>query len=88
MCSSFKEAPSWSRGLVAFALSFGLFIWWREGTQPALEYYTGYLIELSLSVDNLFVFILIFSVLRRAGRGRSRRSSNGASWARSSCGAS
>ena len=40
---------------------FGLFILWREGTQPALEYYTGYLIELSLSVDNLFVFILIFS---------------------------
>ena len=34
---------------------------WREGTQAALEYYTGYLIELSLSVDNLFVFILIFS---------------------------
>ena len=38
----------------------GVFIWWREGAQPALEYYTGYLIELSLSVDNLFVFILIF----------------------------
>jgi tellurite resistance protein TerC len=34
---------------------------WREGTQSALEYYTGYLIELSLSVDNLFVFLLIFS---------------------------
>ena len=51
---------SWSLGLIAFALLFGLFILWREGTQPALEYYTGYLIELSLSVDNLFVFILIF----------------------------
>ena len=58
---SFKEAMSWSLGLIAFALLFGLFILWREGTQPALEYYTGYLIELSLSVDNLFVFILIFS---------------------------
>lgn len=58
---SFKEAVSWSLGLIAFALLFGLFILWREGTQPALEYYTGYLIELSLSVDNLFVFILIFS---------------------------
>ncbi|MBA3346057.1 MAG: TerC family protein [Gemmatimonadales bacterium] len=58
---SFKEALSWSLGLIAFALLFGLFILWREGTQPALEYYTGYLIELSLSVDNLFVFILIFS---------------------------
>jgi tellurite resistance protein TerC len=58
---SFKEAMSWSLGLIALALGFGLFILWREGTRPALEYYTGYLIELSLSVDNLFVFILIFS---------------------------
>jgi tellurite resistance protein TerC len=58
---SFKEAMTWSLGLIAFALLFGLFILWREGAQPALEYYTGYLIELSLSVDNLFVFILIFT---------------------------
>ncbi len=46
---------------MVLALLFGLFILWREGTQSALEYYTGYLIELSLSVDNLFVFLLIFS---------------------------
>ena len=58
---SFKEAMSWSFGLIALALFFGLFILWKEGTRHALEYYTGYLIELSLSVDNLFVFILIFS---------------------------
>jgi tellurite resistance protein TerC len=58
---SFKEAMSWSLGLIAIAHLFGLFILWREGTGSALEYYTGYLIELSLSVDNLFVFILIFS---------------------------
>jgi tellurite resistance protein TerC len=58
---SFKEAMSWSLGLIAFALLFGLFLGWKEGTQHALEYYTGYLIELSLSVDNLFVFILIFN---------------------------
>jgi tellurite resistance protein TerC len=58
---SFKEAMTWSLGLIAFALAFGLFLWWREGAQHALEYYTGYLIELSLSVDNLFVFILIFN---------------------------
>ena len=56
-----KEALSWSGGVVALALLFGLFILWREGTQQALEYYTGYLIELSLSVDNLFVFLLIFT---------------------------
>jgi tellurite resistance protein TerC len=57
---SAKEAMSWSGGLIALALLFGGFLWWKEGHQHALEYYAGYLIELSLSVDNLFVFILIF----------------------------
>jgi tellurite resistance protein TerC len=57
---SMKEASAWSAGLVGLALLFGGFLWWREGSQHALEYFTGYLIELSLSVDNLFVFILIF----------------------------
>jgi tellurite resistance protein TerC len=57
---SIKEAALWSGGLVCLALLFGGFLWWREGTTHAVEYYTGYLIELSLSVDNLFVFILIF----------------------------
>jgi tellurite resistance protein TerC len=57
---SMKEAASWSGGIVGLALLFGGFLWWREGATHALEYYTGYLIELSLSVDNLFVFILIF----------------------------
>jgi TerC family integral membrane protein len=58
---SLREALSWSGGLVGLALLFGLFVLWQEGSQHALEYYTGYLIELSLSVDNLFVFLLIFS---------------------------
>jgi tellurite resistance protein TerC len=58
---SFKEAISWSGGLVLLAHLFAVFLLWREGTQHALEFYTGYLIELSLSVDNLFVFLLIFS---------------------------
>ena len=57
---SVKEASAWSAGLVGLAVLFGSFLWWREGPQHALEYFTGYLIELSLSVDNLFVFILIF----------------------------
>jgi tellurite resistance protein TerC len=55
-----REAAIWSGSIVAIALMFGGFLWWREGGTTALEYYTGYLIELSLSVDNLFVFILIF----------------------------
>jgi len=57
---SFREAASWSAGLVTLALLFGVFLWAREGTRHALEFYTGYIIELSLSVDNLFVFLLIF----------------------------
>ena len=56
-----REAGMWSGGVVALAMLFGLFVLWQEGAQHALEYYTGYLIELSLSVDNLFVFLLIFS---------------------------
>jgi len=57
---SMKEASTWSAGLVSLALLFGGFLWWLEGPQHSLEYFAGYLIELSLSVDNLFVFILIF----------------------------
>jgi tellurite resistance protein TerC len=55
-----REALLWSGGLFITAMLFGGFLWWTEGTQHALEYYSGYLIELSLSVDNLFVFLLIF----------------------------
>lgn len=54
------EAARWFGALVALALLFGLFLLGREGPRAMLEYYTGYLIELSLSVDNLFVFILVF----------------------------
>jgi len=55
-----RQALAWSGGVVAMALLFGVFLGLREGQEHALEYYTGYLIELTLSVDNLFVFILIF----------------------------
>lgn len=55
-----REAGTWSAGVATLAVCFGLFIWWREGATLALEFYSGYLIELSLSVDNLFVFLLIF----------------------------
>jgi tellurite resistance protein TerC len=55
-----KESLSWSAGYVSMALLFGGFLWWQVGHKTALEYYAGYLIELSLSVDNLFVFLLIF----------------------------
>ncbi|MFI5234496.1 MAG: TerC family protein [Gemmatimonadales bacterium] len=57
---SLGRAARWCGGLVALALLFGLFLLRQEGQQSMLEYYAGYLIELSLSVDNLFVFILLF----------------------------
>ena len=57
---SMREALRWSGSLVALALLFGGFLFLREGGAKALEYYTGYIIELSLSVDNLFVFIIVF----------------------------
>ena len=58
---SLAEALRWSGGVVALAVVFGGIVFWQEGSRAALEYYTGYLVEVSLSVDNLFVFILIFS---------------------------
>lgn len=55
-----RAAATWSGCLVALAALFALWLWDREGQHAALEFVTGYLIELSLSVDNLFVFILVF----------------------------
>ncbi len=55
-----REAATWCGGLVLLAIAFATFLWYRESSAHALEFVTGYLIELSLSVDNLFVFILIF----------------------------
>ena len=57
---SLKESMWWTGGLVTLAGLFGLFLFKREGTDAMLEYYAGYLLELSLSIDNLFVFILLF----------------------------
>jgi tellurite resistance protein TerC len=46
---------------VALALAFFVFVWIEDGKQPALEYISAYLMEWSLSIDNIFVFILIFT---------------------------
>ncbi|BFV56833.1 TerC family protein [Kitasatospora sp. CMC57] len=56
---SIKEAGIWTAVWVALALVFGGFLWWHGGSQPAGEFFAGYITEKSLSVDNLFVFILI-----------------------------
>ena len=60
----FKEALIWSIVWIALALLFNLGIYFWRGPQTALEFLTGYLIEKSLSVDNLFIFLLIFSYFR------------------------
>lgn len=48
---------------IGIALLFGAGVWWQFGSQSAIEYYTGFLVEKSLSMDNVFVFALIFGFL-------------------------
>lgn len=61
---SFREAAGWSIFWICLAIVFGAGVYWYMGPQKGLEYFTGYLIEKALSVDNIFVFILIFSYFR------------------------
>jgi tellurite resistance protein TerC len=58
---SFREAVGWTAMWVGLALLFNLGIYFRFGSSRALEFFTAYLVEYSLSVDNLFVFLLVFS---------------------------
>ncbi len=57
---SIKEATAWSIVWVSLAMIFNLGIYFTWGEEQALEFFTGYVIEKSLSVDNLFVFLMIF----------------------------
>lgn len=59
-----KETFTWSIVWVSLALAFNAFIYWQFGTFKAKEFLTGYLIEMSLSIDNLFVFLLIFGYFK------------------------
>jgi len=56
-----REALSWTVVWVTLAIIFGLGVFVARGGQTAVEYFTGYVIEYSLSVDNVFVFVLIFT---------------------------
>jgi tellurite resistance protein TerC len=60
----FREALRWSGVWISLALLFNLGVYWKFGAEPAIEFLTGYLIEKSLSVDNIFVFVLVFSALQ------------------------
>lgn len=57
----FREAAVWSSIWIAAGLGFGGIVWWAYGAEVAGTYYAGYLIEKALSVDNVFVFALIFT---------------------------
>jgi tellurite resistance protein TerC len=61
---SLKEAAAWSAVWVALSLCFAFAIWQSMGEEDGLEFLTGYLIEYALSVDNIFVFVLIFSYFK------------------------
>ena len=56
-----KESLGWTAVWIVLAFLFGAGVWLWMGSEKGLEYYTGYVIEKSLSVDNLFVFLLIFA---------------------------
>ena len=55
-----REAAIWSAVWVTLSLSFNVWIFLAHGRQPGVEFLTAYLIEQSLSMDNIFVFLLIF----------------------------
>ncbi len=56
-----RESAAWTAVWVTLALGFSGFVWWTQGQEKALEFLTGYVIEESLSVDNLFVIALVFT---------------------------
>jgi len=59
-----KEALGWSAVWISLALMFNVLLYFWRGPQPATEFLTGYLIEKALSVDNIFVFIMIFAYFK------------------------
>ena len=61
---SFKESMTWTVVWISLAMVFNVWVWNHFGPQKGLEFFTGYVIEKSLSVDNVFVFALLFSYFR------------------------
>mgnify|MGYP003413639390 CR=1 FL=1 len=61
---TFKESLGWTLVWIMLAMMFAAIVYFWKGSEKAIEFITGYVIELSLSVDNLFIFILVFSYFR------------------------
>ncbi len=57
----FKEAAGWSIFYIGIAIGFGIWVWQQYGSQMGTEFFAAYLVEKSLSVDNLFVFVIILA---------------------------
>ncbi|MFH1263924.1 MAG: TerC family protein [Pseudomonadota bacterium] len=64
---SFREALTWVIVWVGLALLFNGWIFWKIGSRSGLEFFTGYVIEYALSVDNIFVFLLVLSFFKVPG---------------------
>ena len=60
---SFREACGWYAFWVALSIAFNIGVYFWRGSQPALEFLTGYILEVSLSMDNVFVFAVIFGYM-------------------------
>ncbi|MGE3911793.1 MAG: TerC family protein [Chloroflexota bacterium] len=65
---SVREATIWSVIWVTLGLAFGAVVWWWLGAQRGGEYFAGYLIEKALSVDNIFVFAMVFAYFAVPGK--------------------
>src|ERR1035438_502854 len=63
----FREALAWSGAWIALACAFAAVLFFWHGRADALQFVTGYVIELSLSVDNLFIFLVIFRYFKVPG---------------------
>lgn len=61
---SLRAAIAWSLGWIALSLLFGAAVWWRRGSEAGTQFYTAWLLEKSLSFDNLLVFLLVFRRFR------------------------
>ena len=64
---SMREALAWTAGWIALACSFAVIVYFWHGRTESLQFITGYVVELTLSVDNLFIFLVIFRYFKVPG---------------------
>ncbi len=81
---SLRQSAFWTLFWVLVALAFNALIWWWGGSESAIYFLTGYLVEWSLSMDNVFVFAVIFGYFHVPLKHQYRVLFWGI-WARSSC---